>query len=295
MTDSVQARGFVTSVARACAPRPVRNWLRAPRRSAAWVWNEARYAAGRRDVCELRPGWRLRSHPSAYPFAYFAQQTDPEQVEEFDAFIESCRPGMVLFDAGAHFGLFSLAALHYGGPEARAVALDPSPTAARMTRIQARLNDAGGRLTVVEAAVGDDTKEKEMVAAGVQAAGYFVAPQGHAGRELTRARQTTLDEVARSLALRPTHLKIDVEGDEAAALRGARGLLTSGEPPLVFLELHNEMVRAGGRDPREALALLAGFGYEVTSLGGEAVGGEELLRRPLVRVRAARRSGGAGR
>jgi hypothetical protein len=35
----------------------------------------------------LRPGWFLVHHPSAFRFAYFAQQNDPDQVTEFDGFV----------------------------------------------------------------------------------------------------------------------------------------------------------------------------------------------------------------
>ena len=101
-------------------PRRMRNWVRSPTRATRWVWNEALFGIGIRHRSEMRPGWFLVSHPSAYRFAYFAQQNDPDQVSEFDGFIDKCRPGMVLFDLGAHFGLFSLAALHYGGANSKA-------------------------------------------------------------------------------------------------------------------------------------------------------------------------------
>ena len=84
---------------------------------------------------------------------------------------------MVLFDLGAHFGLFSLAALHYGGIGSRAVAVDPSPAAMRMMRVEARLNNiADGRWRLVQAAVTNQVGVQQMVAAGVHSAGYYVAP-----------------------------------------------------------------------------------------------------------------------
>lgn len=278
-------------IVRACAPRAVRNWLRSPAKSAAWVWNEARHAAGACEVVEMRPGWRLRSHPSAYRFAYFAQHRDPAQVAEFDAFVEDCRPGMRLFDLGAHFGLFSLAALHYGGRTARAVAVDPSPTAARMLRVQARLNGVEDRLTVVDASVGEHANGwREMVSAGVHGAGYYLAPEDHAGGELTRTRATTLDRLADESGLAPTHVKIDVEGYEAPVLRGGRRVLSRDDAPALFLELHNEIVKTQGGDPRESLDLLDVYGYRVRDFGGSPVSRDFILAQPLIRV-VARKAG----
>ena len=71
----------------------------------------------------------LRSRHSAFHRGYSWCTSDDELIEELDSFIAHCRRGMVLFDVGAHFGVFSLAALHYGGPDAIAVAVDPSPAA----------------------------------------------------------------------------------------------------------------------------------------------------------------------
>ena len=286
----------VKRVVRACTPRTLRNWLRSPGKSARWVLNEAKYAAGVRQEIEVRPGWRVRSHPSAYPYAYFNQTLDPEQAAEFDEFISACRPGMVLFDVGAHFGLFSLAALKFGGADSLAVAVDPSPTAARIMRIQSRLNGAGGRMKVVRACVGEQTGWSSMVATGVSGAGYFLSPSDHSGGELTRTPAVTLDQLAEQFDARPTHLKIDVEGSEASVLRGGRSLLPRAEAPLIFIELHNEIVSARGESPAETVGLLKEYGYTNFSIEGSQVSEAFLLSRPLVRVTAAkvRGAGGAG-
>jgi FkbM family methyltransferase len=287
-------RADVKRVVRACTPRVLRNWLRSPGKSAEWVLNEAKYAAGVRREVEVRPGWRVRSHPSAYPYAYFNQTLDPEQAAEFDDFISACRPGMVLFDIGAHFGLFSLAALKFGGPDSLAVAVDPSPTAARMLKIQAKLNGAGERLQVVRAAVGERGGWQPMVATGVRGAGYFLAPSDHAGGELTRTRAVTLDQLAGDFGARPTHLKIDVEGAEASVLRGARSLLSRPGSPLVFIELHNEIVSARGDAPAETIEELKAHGYESFSAGGVPLSEASILSRPLIRITAAKRGGAGG-
>ena len=90
--------------------------------------------------------------------------------------MDHCTPGMVLFDLGAHFGLFSLAALHYGGANAQAVAIDASPVAERLIRIQAALNGVAERVTVIRACVCEHSGVRDMVAVGVLADGYFSAP-----------------------------------------------------------------------------------------------------------------------
>jgi FkbM family methyltransferase len=279
-------------LARALLPRGVRNWLRSPRKSLAWGWHAARFHLGARRRVEVRPGWPLVCHPLAYRLAYRAQCDDPDQAAEFDGFITACRPGMVLFDLGAHFGLFSLAALHYGGPSARAVAVDASPTAAEMVRTQARLNGVEDRLDVVRACVCDQVGSRPMVAAGVLADGYFTAPQSdHTARELTATPATTLDHLAAYSGLTPTHVKIDVEGFEGEVLRGGRSVLTGRTAPMLFLELHVQILRQRGLDAVAVLDQLEELNYRPLDVSGTPLNRAAALLRPVVRLVAVKRGG----
>ena len=273
-------------------PRPLRNWVRAPRKTLRWILDAALHAVGADRTLDLKPDWRLRCHPAAFRAIRSAQLDDPAQSAELAEFIDTCEPGMVLFDLGSHFGVFSLAALHYGGGKARALAVEPSPAAARIMRIQADLNMMGGRLSVIQAAAAEAPGSQEMLAVGVIADGYFVAATGdRPQRELTRVNAVSIDSLAESAGVRPTHLKIDVEGFEAAALRGGQATLTADDRPVVFLELHAQMVRDRGDDPAEALDLLARYGYEKFTLNGGPATREQLLQAPITRLvaRTARR------
>jgi FkbM family methyltransferase len=281
--------GLAKRVVRAVVPRVIRNWARRPTESARWLWADARARLGRTERVELRPGWVIHSHPGAYPFAYHAQVDDPEQVAEFDQFVRHCTPGMVLFDVGAHFGLYSLAAVHYGGPTARAVAVDPSPMAARVARYQARANGVADRLRVVQSSAGAVSGRQALVAAGIGSAGYYVAPTAdHPPGEWVEVESVSIDGLAEATGLVPTHVKIDVEGFELEVLRGGAKTFGSPRPPRLFLELHAEIIRAGGGDPRECLALIAGWGFEVRDVSGKLISTEATLALPLIRLLAAR-------
>jgi FkbM family methyltransferase len=56
------------------------------------------------------------------------------------------------------------------------------------------------------------------------------------GSETTFAVTVTIDEVVNSLTVRPSLLKVDVEGFEPRVLRGAAALLSSSEAPAVCFE-----------------------------------------------------------
>jgi FkbM family methyltransferase len=171
------------------------------------------------------------------------------------------RPGAVFFDAGANAGFFSLAALALVGPAGRCVSIDPDPDNCASIREQQELNRLGN-WTVVPAAVADAPGRRVF---------SRVRP-GHVGGHLRELRDfelatedfeveaVTLDALAERHGP-PDFLKIDVEGAEIAALRGAAGLL-SGRRPTWLIELH------GGDRARQAAALLAEAGYDVSDIDG---------------------------
>ena len=275
------------AIIRALLPRSVRNWVRSPDRSLQWLYEDLSFRAGRREVFQMRPDWSVVCHPAAYKHGYSWFTIENEVIQELDRFISHCRPGMVLFDIGAHFGVFSLAALHYGGPDAIAVAVDPSPAAVRILKIQAQLNKVEDRLRIVLAAASDSSGFLGLLSTGVRGNLHFLPPdKEHPASDLTRVRALTVDQLVQETGLGPTHIKIDVEGQEEAVLRGARIVLAQ-TGPVVALELHNEAIRNRGGDPGIVLDMLREAGYEIFK-NGEAANLTAILAKPVVRVIATR-------
>jgi FkbM family methyltransferase len=234
----------------------------------------------------LLPDWSIVCHPHAYKVISRDQIGDPEQAEEFRNFLSHCSSKMFLFDIGAHFGVFSLAAAHFRG---KAIAIDPSPTATRMVAIQAALNNCAQDIQILQAAASDTSGVMEMLSSGVFSDGYFQVAKGRSTSELSKTQATTIDQLTLQYGV-PTHVKIDVEGHEAAVLRGARTALRQFTP-LLFLELHNEIVAREGGDPNSTLDELDQLGYTAFALNGEPVGRAALLKKSIIRIFAARNPG----
>jgi FkbM family methyltransferase len=240
---------------------------------------------GLHPALQAYPGWQLRCHPAVHRSLTKTQLADPEQVQELADFIDACCPGMALFDLGAHFGVFSLAAARFGGAEARAIAIEPSATACRILGIQARLNGAAERVSVVRAAASDRPGSLQMLPVGVIADGYFVAAdRDHPATEGVPVRTVSIDSLVADLDLSPTHVKIDVEGAEAAVLRGGSATLSGHPAATLFIELHNRLVSQRGDDPAAALDLLANYGYRELTEAGRTLSRDEVLQKPLIRV-----------
>lgn len=248
-----------------------------------WVWDAAMFSVGRTRTLRISPDISIVCHPRAYKVAYEAQIADPEQSAEFQKFLSCCSAKMFLFDIGAHFGIFSLAAAHLG---ATAIAVDPSPIATQMIAKQAALNGWTSKIQIIEAAVNDGGGTMEMLSTGVFGNGYFKFDEGRSRKELTQTRAITIDQMSCKFGA-PTHIKIDVEGHEAAVLRGGRETFNQCSPVL-FLELHNEMIVQQGGDRHAALDEIKSLGYSIFSLDGIELDRTEIFEKPIFRVVASR-------
>jgi len=181
---------------------------------------------------------------------------------------------MRLLDVGAHWGIFTLAALRYGGSDVRAVCVEPSSDAARVLRRNLSLNGVAEQVNVVEFAAGSAPGHLQMLTTGAGGADYLVVPPEDRPDSIT-VPQTDVTSLCRSLGFVPTHVKMDIEGFEEEGLIGARELLQRCRPVL-FLELHGDLIRRRGRDPRTVLRILRETGYVTWKRAATLMGEHDL-------------------
>jgi FkbM family methyltransferase len=266
-----------TALVRVLVPRCVRNALRRPDLTCRSVVARIRGVLGGAAHVDLAKTVSFRCHPICIAeFKVFA--TDPEQRAEILAFSRLAHKGMRLLDVGAHWGAFTLVAVRRGGETVRVIALEPSAPAAAVLCRNLALNDAREQVDVVQAACGASNGTIAMLTTGPIAADYFVVPN-HGRPDTTVVRQTTVDAICTATGIRPTHVKIDVEGMEEEVLRGAHHTFSVAQP-LIFIEVHGDLIRKRGRDPHVVIQLLADAGYtHLHSVTGDQVTRSDLERR----------------
>jgi FkbM family methyltransferase len=210
-------------------------------------------------------GLRLRLIDAAQDDVRFHFVDNGESIEEMHALLRAARdPGGVLWDVGAHHSLFShVFCLADDGN--RAVAYEPSPVLLDGARELARLNGLEGRITYREAAVGDSTAP---VRGWTDPSGLIGLGPAPAGTPTYEVEFTTLDAELERTGAPPTVVKIDVEGFEHEVLRGAQKLLAEHRP-LLFLELHLDILEKRGVSPRGLVEGVAAHGYRFESLTGK--------------------------
>jgi FkbM family methyltransferase len=182
-------------------------------------------------------------------------------------FASTIRPGMTVFDIGAHAGYYTLIASRLVGGSGHVVAFEPAPRNLRYLR--RHLSHHVSNVTVLEAAVSDR--------AGVErfdlGAGSYLGRLDPAGT--IDVRTTTLDELVTGRSVPSPHvLKLDIEGAESDALVGAAGILREVRPA-IFLATH------GSRVHDSCLSILRRSGYSVRALEhGDPACSDELIARP---------------
>src|SRR5438046_1907747 len=131
------------------------------------------FRMGKSSSLYIRPEWSVRCHPICVPdFGVF--HVDPAQQAEMNDFVSQCRPEMRFLDVGAHWGIFTLASLRYGGSNARAVCVEPSPDAASILRQNLFLNGIVEEVEVVQVAAGASQGHVQMLTTGAGGADYLV-------------------------------------------------------------------------------------------------------------------------
>ncbi len=170
-------------------------------------------------------------------------------------------PGEVFWDVGANVGYFSLVAAVALANRGQVVALEPGQNAATRLRENIALNPYSN-IKVYQLAASDTAGEARLYLApdlADSSASLFMPGQSQGGYETCRT--VPLDRLLREEALPgPQLLKMDVEGAELAALKGAAALLDNFSP-LLLIEMEEKNLRAAGASKAAIQQFLSGFGY----------------------------------
>jgi FkbM family methyltransferase len=151
------------------------------------------------------------------------------------------KPGVTVVDVGANIGLFTLESALATGPNGRVISIEASPAHVRMLRENLRLN-AIENATPVEVAVGDSSGEALLTRPDGGNFGMFTLGAVR-GDDAHRVSVRRLDQVLEEQGVsRVAVIKMDIEGSEYRALRGAERILER-DRPAILIELNETALR----------------------------------------------------
>ena len=186
---------------------------------------------------------------------------------DFEILRAHLRPGDVFIDCGANVGMYTLTAASLVGKTGRVVAFEPAPPTRDALMRNVAVNDLS-QVTVLPFALGARPGALLFTVMGNGGGLSSFAPANPERGSAAKVAVMRLDDcLTPDLAGRVKLVKIDVEGAETAALRGAARLFQQ-ERPLLLLEVEDEHLRRQGSSAEELNALLEGWGYVGRSTPG---------------------------
>jgi FkbM family methyltransferase len=169
------------------------------------------------------------------------------------------QPGWVFADVGAHIGQYTLIAAERG---AYVHAFEPNPQ--NLARLQRNL-ELNHLTQVVFNSVAVSDRPGESVFQLPEPANTgsgSLRSQDSGSKNAITVKTITLDDYFASQPAAPHIIKLDVEGAELLALRGAVRLLRVRQP-LLMLEVAKENLRAFGHTPEQLLDFLRQCNYRL--------------------------------
>ena len=173
------------------------------------------------------------------------------------------RPGDTFIDGGAHIGLYSVIAHRAMEAKGRIIAIEPSERTA--AHLVANLEGNGvTEARVVRAALWDSSGSIGFVSEREGRAAYArVAFEGEEPQEDT-VQTVTLSEVISGSGWDEVALvKIDVEGAEPEALKGAKSAVAKGAAPLLMVEMTERNLQRRGLTTQKLVAQIEAMGYSL--------------------------------
>ncbi len=175
------------------------------------------------------------------------------------------RGGDIFVDVGANCGIYTLFAARAVGPSGLVVAFEPSKR--EFARLEA--NVALNRFTQVrlhQAAASDASGEVSLTIAEPRFAGHNTMGERFAYAPVRAHAVAVVPAVTLDAALahlpRLAMIKLDIEGAELRALRGAEATLARFSPSLL-LELYEDALAANGTSVAAVVSWLAAHGYRL--------------------------------
>jgi FkbM family methyltransferase len=178
-------------------------------------------------------------------------------------------PGSQVLDVGAFLGIYAILESRLAGPRGRVVTLEPTAWSASVARRHIGYNAGpGAPIALIEAAAGESRGKAtlhEYDEPYVNALGTAVDVTGTP--RLRAVDVVTIDDVCSEHRLEPSFIRMDVQGAEWHALRGARETIRAAGSDLVIVaEMHPQCWPGFGVDALTAMDTIRSLGLRAEPL-----------------------------
>ncbi|MFZ1371312.1 MAG: FkbM family methyltransferase [Ferruginibacter sp.] len=220
------------------------------------------------DIASMGRGLQrtINGHRLRLPTRYFKYFPETYEADNFAFLHETCKPGAVIIDIGAHIGLFSVIAAQVAGKTGKVYAFEPAPGTYALLQKTVSINHAGTVIETFQKAVGKANGKITFFVSDNRADNSNSLVNYKDDRSLhgIDVAVTSIDDFVREKNIsRLDFIKIDVEGAEYDTLLGAVHTLKHVRPACI-VAIHPEPIAAKGDSLEAIYDLVAGCNYRIT-------------------------------
>jgi FkbM family methyltransferase len=212
---------------------------------------------------------------------------DRYEVSTTRLFEQLVKKGMVVIDAGAHVGYFTLIAARQVGPEGKVYAFEPEPQTYALLLKNIELNGYRNIVAMQKAVSGK--RASALLFLGTPDTGtHSLYNQRGTPCASIILETTSLDDFAEAQVWpRVDLIKLDIEGAEWDALDGAKRLLNRNPHVKLILEFAPSVLQTAGVEPQQFLTKLKALNLEVNVISDRGLLPLESFRLPdlLTKIR----------
>lgn len=190
---------------------------------------------------------------------YYARELVADDREAYfrELFVDSIHEGATVLEGGPYIGFLTINAARAAGEGGNVVAVEPSPETLAALRANVARNGFGARVEIVAAALGAEPGRATFhVTEGGDTSSLHAPPFPSRAVEVEVIRGDDLG------LERLDVVKLDLEGNEAAALRGLRSTIERTRP-VIFCECNPPMLDTAGTSAAGLRSELEAAGYDV--------------------------------
>jgi len=224
------------------------------RRMLALAQGQATNLGGYRMLTETRSGLRMfidgRDTGSGLEIIH-SGYIEPDVMKV----LQRCfKPGATFLDVGTNFGFYTLFAAQQMGGSGRVYSFEANPFLIPFIEGSAYINGLSNNITLINKAVADreGTAQFGFSFAHIGGGSLLAGSNDVAECEHVEVPLVTIDSVIPA-DVQVDVIKLDVEGHEAAALRGLKQVIARSPDVQIVLEFFPGMQGAGGAEVLDAL------------------------------------------
>ena len=220
------------------------------------------------DIASMGRGLKrtINGHSLRLPTRYFKYFPDTYEAENFEFLNETCKPGAVIIDIGAHIGLFSIIASQVTGKTGKVYAFEPAPSTYALLQKTVVINHEEQVIETFQKAVGKANGKITFFVSDDKADNSNSLVNYKEDRSLhgIDVAVTTIDIFVKEKNInRLDFIKIDVEGAEFDTLQGAAETLKNLRP-VCIVAIHPEPIAAKGDKLEAIYDFIVSCNYRIT-------------------------------